>query len=120
MQFNQLMFRLHYVHEVVQRLGDTLREWKNSRTESKVPTIIISEAAKHPNVYFYKWKAHKDWVTEVSKIKISTQGFTSIFASSCFILMIQVKCFFHESTNGFILAELKNEVHGVEILILST
>jgi len=41
------------------------REWKNQRSEDGVPAISIHEAAKHPNVWFYKWKAHKDWVTEV-------------------------------------------------------
>lgn len=30
-----------------------------------VPTISIAEASKHPNVHFYSWKAHKDWVTDV-------------------------------------------------------
>ena len=36
-----------------------------SRSEVLVPSISITEAARHDNVNFYSWKAHKDWVTEV-------------------------------------------------------
>ena len=51
---------------VIRRLGDTLREWKNNTKRDKdVPTVVIQDAAKHPNVSFYKWKAHEDWITEV-------------------------------------------------------
>ena len=50
---------------MLNRFADTLREWKHSRSEVLVPSISITEAAKHDNVNFYTWKVHKDWVTEV-------------------------------------------------------
>ena len=51
----------------ITRLVDTLREWKQNRNESIVPTISIAEAVEHSNVQFNKWHAHKDWITEVFK-----------------------------------------------------
>jgi len=54
---------------VMKRLGDTLRQWKNSRGGEGVPSITIHEAARHHNVWFFKWKAHRDWITEVLYVK---------------------------------------------------
>ena len=57
---------------VIRRLGDTLREWKNNTKGDKtIPTVVIQDAAKHQNVSYYRWKAHNDWITEVSHIAMS-------------------------------------------------
>jgi hypothetical protein len=51
---------------VFRRLADTLREWKNNtKNDKSIPTVTIHDAAKHSNISYFKWKAHKDWVTEV-------------------------------------------------------
>ena len=57
----------------IKRLVDTIREWKN-KTNDEIPIVTLSEALASSTVKFFRWKAHDDWVTEVSFLKFNQAG----------------------------------------------